>query len=95
MLDMTTAGSVGLFIGAWGMSNALSRLIGSVLAGAVRDIITRFVQDPVIGYITVFFIEAAMLLGSLSLLRRIDTAAFYRQVSPPHLVERAAIANDV
>src|SRR3990170_3867571 len=36
MLDMTTAGNVGLFIGAWGMANAISRLLGSVLGGAVR-----------------------------------------------------------
>jgi BCD family chlorophyll transporter-like MFS transporter len=37
MLDMTTAEKVGLFIGAWGMANAASRLIGSLISGAVRD----------------------------------------------------------
>lgn len=40
MLDMTVNGQVGLFIGAWGMANAISRLIGSVLGGAGRDILT-------------------------------------------------------
>ena len=30
MLDMTTVGSVGLFIGAWGMASALARLVGNL-----------------------------------------------------------------
>ena len=41
MLDMTTAQNVGLFIGAWGMADALARLTGSVLSGAVRDLVTQ------------------------------------------------------
>ncbi len=36
MFSMTTSDKVGLFIGAWGMANAISRLFGSVIAGAVR-----------------------------------------------------------
>ena len=92
MLDMTTAGSVGLFIGAWGMANAFSRLIGSVLGGALRDGVTQLVQDPIWGYLTVFLVEALFLLASLWLLRRIDVGAFrqkaYQQMS---VLERAAI----
>lgn len=95
MLDMTTAESVGLFIGAWGMSNALSRLTGSLLAGAVRDIATQILQSPVLGYVTVFGIQAGMLVVSLILLRKIDAGAFRRQVKQPGIVERAAIAQDV
>jgi BCD family chlorophyll transporter-like MFS transporter len=91
MLDMTTAGSVGLFIGAWGMANAFSRLIGNVLGGALRDSVTQVVQNPVTGYLTVFVVEALLLLASLWLLGRIDVGAFrqkaYQQMS---VLERAA-----
>ena len=95
MLDMTTASSVGLFIGAWGMSNAMSRLTGSLLAGVVRDSITRILRDPVLGYASVFLIEAAMLFISLLLLRQINTTAFHQDVEKPGLIERAAMANDI
>ncbi|MBN2149620.1 MAG: BCD family MFS transporter [Anaerolineales bacterium] len=92
MLDMTTAGSVGLFIGAWGMANAFSRMIGSVLGGGLRDFVTQLVQDPIWGYLTVFIVEALFLLASLWLLRRIDVSVFhqkaYQQMS---VLERAAI----
>jgi BCD family chlorophyll transporter-like MFS transporter len=94
MLDMTTAGNVGLFIGAWGMSNAISRLVGSVLGGAVRDVVTQVLSNPVLGYVVVFGIEAAMLFASLFLLRGVDVSAFRRQVQEPSLVERAALAAD-
>lgn len=96
MLDMTTADKVGLFIGVWGMANALSRLIGTILGGMVRDLVTQLAQTPVMGYIVVFGIEAAMLVISLILLRYIDVSAFRQRVrEQPSLVERAAIASDV
>lgn len=92
MLDMTTASNVGLFIGAWGMANAFSRLIGSVLGGALRDTATQVVKNPTEGYITVFFVEALLLLISLWLLGRIDVGAFrkkaYQQMS---VLERASM----
>ena len=94
MLDMTVASNVGLFIGAWGMANAVSRLIGTVLGGVVRDVVTQFAHNPVTGYVVVFAIEAAMLLVSLILLRRINVSEFQRQVDQPSLVERAAITSE-
>jgi BCD family chlorophyll transporter-like MFS transporter len=94
MLDMTTPEKVGLFIGAWGMSNAVSRLLGTVLGGAVRDIVTQLAQNPLMGYILVFGIEAAMVGLSLLLLQYIDVGAFRRQAQEPSLLERAAIATD-
>jgi len=94
MLDMTAVGKVGLFIGAWGMSNAVSRLLGSVLGGAVRDIVTQSFQSPILGYVIVFGTEAGMLLLSLILLRWIDVSAFRRQVAEHSLLERAALASE-
>lgn len=94
MLDMTTADKVGLFIGAWGMANAGSRLLGTILGGAIRDIITQIAQNPLTGYVVVFAIEAAMLGVSLLILRQVNVQEFQQQVEKTSLVERAAIAAD-
>jgi MFS transporter, BCD family, chlorophyll transporter len=95
MLDMTTANNVGLFIGAWGMATAVSRLLGSVLGGVVRDVVTAILHHPVMGYVVVFSIEAALLLGSLILLTTINVSAFQKQANAPSLVERAALSQEV
>ena len=95
MLDMTTAGKVGLFIGAWGMSNAISRLSGSVISGVVRDTLTRVLPDPTTAYVVVFGLMAALLLISLIMLRRIDVTAFRQQAEEIPPMERAALAGEV
>jgi BCD family chlorophyll transporter-like MFS transporter len=96
MLDMTIAGSVGLFIGVWGMASAISRLMGSVLGGAVRDVITQVSQSPLAGYIVVFAIEAGFLLVSLVMLRKVNVLAFHKDSGDtPSMVEKAAIAGDL
>jgi BCD family chlorophyll transporter-like MFS transporter len=95
MLDMTTVGKVGLFIGAWGMANAVSRLSGSVISGALRDTLTRLLPNPMLAYVVVFGIMATLLLVSLVMLRRIDVAAFRQQTEQASLVERAALAGEV
>ena len=95
MLDMTTAENVGLFMGAWGMSNAVSRLLGTVLGGVVRDGVNQVAGNPLVGYISVFAIEAGLLAVSLLLLRRIDVSAFQKKAASISVVERAAMAGEV
>ncbi len=94
MLDMTVAGQVGLFIGAWGMANAVSRLLGSVLGGIGRDLFTRLIGDPVIGYVVVFGVMAGFMLISLGLLTRVDVNVFRRRSEHTTVIERAAMASD-
>jgi BCD family chlorophyll transporter-like MFS transporter len=94
MLDMTVAGKVGLFMGAWGMANALSRLTGSILSGFVRDSISQVAHSPVTGYVVVFGIEAALLVISLALLRRINVNLFQHQAKQVSVIERGAIASE-
>jgi BCD family chlorophyll transporter-like MFS transporter len=94
MLDMTIQGQVGLFIGAWGMANAFSRLMGSVLGGIGRDIITQVSGNPILGYIIVFGVMAGFMLISLVMLKRIDVNAFRQSEEQPSVIERAAIAGD-
>ncbi len=93
MLDMTTR-QVGLFIGAWGVANALSRFLGTLIGGVVRDIATRLFENAVYGYLTVFIIELMMLLISIRLLRRIDVSRFKNQVKTLDMEEKAALLNE-
>jgi BCD family chlorophyll transporter-like MFS transporter len=95
MLDMTTVSKVGLFIGAWGMANAASRLIGAMLSGVVRDVLTQVLQDPVLAYVSVFSILALLLFVSLVILRRINVSAFRQEAETSSVMERAALASDV
>ena len=92
MLDMTTPEQVGLFIGAWGLADALARGAGILLGGVVRDLVSSATGNPSSGYITVFLIEAIMLAGSLLLLRAIDVSAF--RARQPTLTELVALAGD-
>jgi BCD family chlorophyll transporter-like MFS transporter len=92
MFDLTMPGMVGLYIGAWGFSNALSRLTGSVLGGVVRDVVTQVTGQALSGYLVVFSIEALMLFIAAFMLYRIDINAFKKQVGEPPYVEKVALA---
>ena len=92
MFDLTIPGMVGLYIGAWGFSNALSRLVGSILGGAVRDVVTQVTGNALSGYLVVFSLEALMLFIATIMLYRIDVNAFKKRVEEPSFVEKVAIA---
>jgi BCD family chlorophyll transporter-like MFS transporter len=95
MLDMTTVGSVGLFIGAWGMASALARLTGNLLSGVIRESFTPLLQSSVGGYSVVFLVEILILIVSLLILRGVDVKIF-QQESDASLsyLERVAISNE-
>lgn len=79
MLDMTVAGQVGLFIGAWGVADAMARLGGTLLSGVVRDVVTYGAGNKLAGYVVVFAIELVVLLVSMVMLRRIRSDEFQAQ----------------
>ena len=92
MLDMTTPGNVGLYIGAWGMANAFARLTGSLLSGALRDSVAQLAGSALAGYVAVFSVMALMLLASLWLLNRIHVGQFRQRASQQmSVLERAAL----
>lgn len=92
MLDMTTSEQVGLFIGAWGVADALARGVGTLLGGVMRDVIGAISGNMTSGYVSVFLIEALLLGISLVLLQRIDVTAFRGR--QPTLTELVAITGD-
>jgi BCD family chlorophyll transporter-like MFS transporter len=83
---------VGLYIGAWGFSNALSRLIGSILGGVVRDVVNQITGAALSGYLVVFTLEALMLLAAAIMLTKINIENFQRSVEEPSFVEKVALA---
>lgn len=92
MLDMTTPGKVGLYIGIWGMANAISRLLGSLIGGALRDTLNLVLQNPVLAYVAVFAGMALLILISLWMLNRIDVSQFRKRESNQlKVLERASL----
>jgi BCD family chlorophyll transporter-like MFS transporter len=94
MLDMTVDGKVGLFIGAWGMANAVSRLVGSVLGGAGRDILAQLTGNVVVAYIIVFGVMAAFMMITVIMLNRIKVQEFQHKAEKLSVLERAALSGD-
>jgi BCD family chlorophyll transporter-like MFS transporter len=92
MFDLTVAGNIGLYIGAWGFSNAMSRLTGSLLGGIVRDGVTQATGQALSGYLVVFGIEAALLASAALMLARIDVSAFQRKAAEPSFAEKITLA---
>jgi BCD family chlorophyll transporter-like MFS transporter len=92
MFDLTIPERVGLYIGAWGFSNGLSRLTGLLLAGVVADLVTKLTGNALSGYLIVFGIEALMLLIAAFMLYRIDVNAFTKKAHEPSFVDKVALS---
>jgi len=94
MFDLTVPEKVGLYIGAWGFSNGLSRLIGLLMAGIVADVATQITGDALHGYLIVFGIEASMMFVAAVMLYRIDIGAFQKKAHEPAFTEKVAMMAD-
>jgi BCD family chlorophyll transporter-like MFS transporter len=92
MFDLTVPGMVGLYIGAWGFSNALSRLVGTLLAGILRDVVNKVTGAALSGYLAVFAIEALMLFFAAIMLTGINVSEFQKNIEEPSFVEKVALA---
>ena len=92
MFELTVPEKVGLYIGAWGFSNGLSRLTGLLMAGVVADIATKITGQALSGYLVVFGIEALMLLVAALMLSRIDVNRFKKQAHEPEFLDKVALA---
>jgi BCD family chlorophyll transporter-like MFS transporter len=94
MFDLTVPERVGLYIGAWGFSNGLSRLVGLLMAGVVADLATQLTGNALNGYLIVFGIEALMMFLAAIMLYRIDVSAFQKKAHEPDFSEKVALAAD-
>jgi BCD family chlorophyll transporter-like MFS transporter len=92
MYNLTVREEVGLYIGAWGFSNGLSRLVGLLMAGIVADVATKISGNALNGYLIVFSLEALMLFIAAIMLYRLDPQTFQKKVNEPSFVENVAVA---
>ena len=94
MYNLTVREEVGLYIGAWGFSNGLSRLVGLLMAGIVADLATQMTGNLLSGYLLVFGLEALMLFIAAIMLNRIDVSAFHKTAHDPSFVDKVAVVAD-
>jgi MFS transporter, BCD family, chlorophyll transporter len=94
MYNLTVREEVGLYIGAWGFSNGLSRLVGLLMAGIVADLATQMTGNLLSGYLLVFGLEALMLFIAAIMLNRIDVSAFHKKAHDPSFVEKVSVVAD-
>jgi BCD family chlorophyll transporter-like MFS transporter len=92
MYNLTVREEVGLYIGAWGFSNGLSRGLGLLMAGVVADLATKVTGNSLSGYLLVFGLEALMMFFAAIMLYRIDVGAFQEKAHDPAFVEKVALA---
>ena len=91
MFDLTVPEKVGLYIGAWGFSNGLSRQVRLLMAGVVADLATQLTDNALSGYLIVFGIEALMLFIAAIMLYRIDVGVFQKKAHEPDFTEKVAL----
>jgi len=92
MFELTVREKVGLYIGAWGFSNGLSRLTGLLMAGVVADVATKVTGNALSGYLIVFSLEALMLFIAAFMLYCIDITTFTKKAHEPTFVDKVALA---
>jgi BCD family chlorophyll transporter-like MFS transporter len=82
MLDLTLPEAAGTFVGVWGLAQALSRALGKLVGGGLFDLGQTLQQSLHLGssvygpYALVFAVEAAVCLGALVLLSRVNLRQF-------------------
>ncbi len=73
VIEFTTPARAGLLMGIWGLAHELGQAAGSLMGGAVVDIMRVFTNNNVlVSYGTVFMFEATLLSFALLLLKKMD-----------------------
>jgi BCD family chlorophyll transporter-like MFS transporter len=79
MMDMTVDGATGLYMGLWGIAQAIGMGGSAVAAGALHTaLIGSGLLAPQTAYWLIFSAEGGLLLGAAALLTRVDLDAFRR-----------------
>lgn len=76
MLDLTAAKTAGTFIGAWGLAQAMSRGIATLVGGIILDVGKGIFSTPLLAYGLVFTLQALSMILAISMLSRVDIAEF-------------------
>ncbi|UBF24152.1 BCD family MFS transporter [Kovacikia minuta CCNUW1] len=76
MMDLTAAETAGTFIGAWGLAQAISRGLATIIGGTTLDLGKRLTSELVIAYGLVFALQAICMMVAISLLTRVNVQEF-------------------
>jgi BCD family chlorophyll transporter-like MFS transporter len=76
MMDLTAAETAGTFIGAWGLAQAISRGLATVIGGTTLDLGKKLVTDLTIAYSLVFVMQAVCMMVAIALLSRVNVQEF-------------------
>lgn len=76
MLDLTVAETAGTFIGAWGLAQAMSRGLATVLGGGILNLSKLVFDSPAIAYSMVFLAQGLGMLLALYCLRQVNIQEF-------------------
>ena len=78
MLDLTLPEAAGLFVGVWGLAQALSRALGKLLGGGLLDLARTLLPGGAafLHFSAVFLVEAAIAVLALQLLRHLNLRQF-------------------
>ncbi|MCC0178659.1 BCD family MFS transporter [Waterburya agarophytonicola K14] len=76
MLDLTAAETAGTFIGAWGLAQAMSRGLATLIGGAILDIGKSIFATPLMSYSLVFVIQALGMFVAIAFLERVNVKEF-------------------
>ena len=76
MLDFTLAETAGTFIGAWGLAQAMSRALATLMGGAILDLARAIFAIPLLAYGSVFALQAIGMVVAVVILNRINIKEF-------------------
>lgn len=76
MLDLTAAKTAGTFVGAWGLAQAMSRGLATLIGGVILDIGKNIFATPLLAYSLVFAIQAVGMMIAVIILNRVDVREF-------------------
>ena len=76
MLDLTVAETAGTFIGAWGLAQAITRGLSTVLGGVVLNFGKMVFTVPVLAYGLVFVIQGFGMIVAIWLLGKVNLQEF-------------------
>lgn len=76
MLDLTAAETAGTFIGTWGLAQAMSRAIATLMGGVVLDLGRAIFQTPLLAYSCVFGLQAIGMIGAIFFLNQVNVREF-------------------
>ncbi len=76
MLDLTAAKTAGTFIGAWGLAQAMSRGLATLIGGLILDIGKSIFAVPLLSYGLVFVIQAVGIILAIIILERVNVKEF-------------------